>query len=598
MVIMSSPLMHNYHHHHHHHHQTHLANWSHGSDYHPLIWSTANNLLIQLRDDQLNIDQKMPQSLEMPTTTTTMSIFYGDAFSNHSSLTTSKTESFTTTVSASSSLPSKDALSLSAILTLDTILTLILPYSIIFILSIVGNLLVIITLTLDHSMRSVTNIFLLNLAISDLLLGVFCMPFTLVGVLLRRFIFGAFVCHMISYFQAVSVAVSVWTLVSMSIERYYAICHPFRSRESRQTKKHAYRILAMVWTLAFITMSPTAIVSKLQQTNQTGHYKCREAWPSFLHKQVFTLFLDFILLIIPLIIMILTYGSIALTLRHSVSGKQQINCDINHQNQQQKQVGPTKHLQMSITMTKNKSPNYSYKTTSFNQHDNCNLTDSIETVNNINNNNEIIRCQKFRSNQNGDHNNHSYNKHSNHFKIGQHITETNLSPTTTTLLNRSSSNHHHVQSPIINNGLLSPELSGSCGSLQSTTNKTILRVANTSYNSYHGTSRQRRIITMLFVVVIEFFICWSPIFLLDTMALYRPELVYGTSQKVSNWIGIDIISVCHLLCFCSTCNNPITYCFMNKRFRDHFSSLFRCRTAIPVNMNNPSSIQQPNEIKV
>ncbi|OTF78906.1 sulfakinin receptor-like protein [Euroglyphus maynei] len=31
----------------------------------------------------------------------------------------------------------------------------------------------------------------------------------------------------------------------MSIERYYAICHPFRSRESRQTKKHAYRILAM-----------------------------------------------------------------------------------------------------------------------------------------------------------------------------------------------------------------------------------------------------------------------------------------------------------------------------------------------------------------
>ena len=165
-------------------------------------------------------------------------------------------------------------------------------------------------------------------------------------------------------------------------------------------------------------------------------------------------------------------------------------------------------------------------------------------------------------------------------------------------MNRSTSNHHHVQSPIINNGLLSPELSGSCGSLQSTTNKTILRVANTSYNSYHGTSRQRRIITMLFVVVIEFFICWSPIFLLDTMALYRPELVYGTSQKVSNWIGIDIISVCHLLCFCSTCNNPITYCFMNKRFRDHFSSLFRCRTAIPVNMNNPSSIQQPNEIKV
>lgn len=56
----------------------------------------------------------------------------------------------------------------------------------------------------------------------------------------------------------------------MSIERYYAICHPFRSRESRQTKKHAYRILALIWTLALITMSPTAIVSRLQQIKQTG----------------------------------------------------------------------------------------------------------------------------------------------------------------------------------------------------------------------------------------------------------------------------------------------------------------------------------------
>ncbi|XP_046910590.2 cholecystokinin receptor type A [Dermatophagoides farinae] len=603
---MSSPSTHHYYHQHHHHYHTHLKHWPQDLNYHPLsIWSTANNLFIKLHNDHLNIDQKQPQSLSMaiptPTTATIMPIFYEDDYYNHSSSTATRTESLATTESSSSL--SSSSLSLVAILTLDTILTLILPYSIIFILSIVGNLLVIITLTLDRSMRSVTNIFLLNLAISDLLLGVFCMPFTLVGVLLRRFIFGAFVCHMISYFQAVSVAVSVWTLVSMSIERYYAICHPFRSRESRQTKKHAYRILAMVWTLAFITMSPTAIVSKLQQTNQTGHYKCREAWPSFLHKQVFTLFLDFILLIIPLIIMIMTYSSIALTLRNSVSVKKQqtqTNGD-NHNHQQQKQLGQTKHLQMSIAMTtmKNKSSSYSYKTTSIHQQqDNCSLTDLIDADNTSNN----IRCQKFQSNQNGNHmsdNNHSYDKRqSNRFEIDQNIAETVISPTTAALLLNRSSSNHRVQSPIINNGLSSSlEHCGSGSSVQFANNRAILLVANTSSHSYHGTSRQRRIIIMLFVVVIEFFICWSPIFLLDTMALYRPELVYGTSQKVSRWIGIDIISVCHLLCFCSTCNNPITYCFMNKRFRDHFFSLFRCRAAMPVNINNPSSIQQPNEIK-
>jgi hypothetical protein len=83
----------------------------------------------------------------------------------------------------------------------EQIFTLILPYSIIFLLAIIGNALVIITLSANRRMRSVTNIFLLNLAVSDLLLGVFCMPFTLVGALLKEFVFGSLMCRLISYLQ-------------------------------------------------------------------------------------------------------------------------------------------------------------------------------------------------------------------------------------------------------------------------------------------------------------------------------------------------------------------------------------------------------------
>uniref|UniRef100_A0A182N401 G-protein coupled receptors family 1 profile domain-containing protein n=1 Tax=Anopheles dirus TaxID=7168 RepID=A0A182N401_9DIPT len=79
---------------------------------------------------------------------------------------------------------------------------LIIPlYAIIFLLSVVGNLLVILTLAQNKRMRTVTNVYLLNLAISDLLLGVFCMPFTLVGQVLRRFVFGRVMCKLIPYFQ-------------------------------------------------------------------------------------------------------------------------------------------------------------------------------------------------------------------------------------------------------------------------------------------------------------------------------------------------------------------------------------------------------------
>lgn len=74
-------------------------------------------------------------------------------------------------------------------------------YSIILLLSVVGNLLVISTLVQNRRMRTITNLFLLNLAISDILLGVLCMPVTLVGTLLRHFIFGGFLCKLIPFLQ-------------------------------------------------------------------------------------------------------------------------------------------------------------------------------------------------------------------------------------------------------------------------------------------------------------------------------------------------------------------------------------------------------------
>ena len=79
--------------------------------------------------------------------------------------------------------------------------TLVSVYSTIFILSVVGNGLVILTLVQNKRMRTVTNVFLLNLAISDLLLAVFCMPFTLIPLLIKNFIFGPVMCVCIRYAQ-------------------------------------------------------------------------------------------------------------------------------------------------------------------------------------------------------------------------------------------------------------------------------------------------------------------------------------------------------------------------------------------------------------
>lgn len=85
-------------------------------------------------------------------------------------------------------------------------------YSVIFFLAVIGNLLVILTLIQSRRMRTITNLFLLNLAISDLFLGVFCMPFTLVGMLLRDFIFGELMCKLLPYLQGLF---DVWPIENL-----------------------------------------------------------------------------------------------------------------------------------------------------------------------------------------------------------------------------------------------------------------------------------------------------------------------------------------------------------------------------------------------
>lgn len=74
---------------------------------------------------------------------------------------------------------------------------------------------------------------------------------------------------------------------------------------------------------------------------------------------------------------------------------------------------------------------------------------------------------------------------------------------------------------------------------------------------------------MLFVVVLEFFICWTPLYVINTIALFNAQLVY---QK----LGYQTISFFQLLAYSSSCCNPITYCFMNRGFRKACLNLFRC----------------------
>ncbi|KFO21675.1 cholecystokinin receptor type A isoform X1 [Fukomys damarensis] len=196
----------------------------------------------------------------------------------------------------------------------------ILLYSLIFLLSVLGNTLVITVLIRNKRMRTVTNIFLLSLAVSDLMLCLFCMPFNLIPSLLKDFIFGSAMCKTTTYFMGTSVSVSTFNLVAISLERYRAICKPLQSRVW-QTKSHALKVIAATWCLSFTIMTPYPIYSNLvpftKSNNQTGNM-CRFLLPNDVMQQSWHTFLLLILFLIPGIVMMVAYGLISLELYQGI----------------------------------------------------------------------------------------------------------------------------------------------------------------------------------------------------------------------------------------------------------------------------------------
>lgn len=105
----------------------------------------------------------------------------------------------------------------------------------IFIFALLGNGTVCYIVQATPRMRTVTNYFIANLAVGDILMSLFCVPFSFVSIfILKHWPFGAVLCYLVNYSQAVSVLVSAYTLVAISVDRYLAIMRPLRPRITKK----------------------------------------------------------------------------------------------------------------------------------------------------------------------------------------------------------------------------------------------------------------------------------------------------------------------------------------------------------------------------
>lgn len=89
-----------------------------------------------------------------------------------------------------------------------------------------------------------------------------------------------------------------------------------------------------------------------------------------------------------------------------------------------------------------------------------------------------------------------------------------------------------------------------------------------SNNSTANLMAKKRVIRMLLVIVFLFFVCWTPVFVVNAWQAFDRRSAYRLTGAP--------ISFIHLLSYTSACVNPIIYCFMNKRFRQGMLATFTC----------------------
>ncbi|XP_070557381.1 melatonin receptor type 1B-A-like [Ptychodera flava] len=120
-----------------------------------------------------------------------------------------------------------------------------------------GNLLVLVAFATDKKLLTNVNIFILNLAVSDLIVVGFILPFNIFGILKSHHFFSAntVLCEAIAFFCVTSCISQLWSVMGISINRYVYIC---KSKYYKQifTRKSTVVMVVIVWIISCLIDMP------------------------------------------------------------------------------------------------------------------------------------------------------------------------------------------------------------------------------------------------------------------------------------------------------------------------------------------------------
>ncbi|XP_034979553.1 vasopressin V1b receptor [Zootoca vivipara] len=192
----------------------------------------------------------------------------------------------------------------------------------ILVVTLVGNLGVLLAMYRLRKKMSRMHLFILHLGLTDLGVALFQVLPQMIWEVTYRFQGPDPLCKAVKYLQVLSMFASTYMLIAMTLDRYMAVCHPLRTLQ--QPSCQAYQMIGVTWLLSCLLSLPQIFIFSLREVQQgTGVLDC---WAEFKYPwgaKAYITWMTLCVFVLPVAILTVCYSLICHKICKNLRGKTQ-----------------------------------------------------------------------------------------------------------------------------------------------------------------------------------------------------------------------------------------------------------------------------------
>ena len=184
--------------------------------------------------------------------------------------------------------------------------TEIVLFSLINVVSFFCNLLTCYVVYRHQRLRTLPNMFVVALGVSDILMSIFCTPFSVVTLFRGRWIFGDNFCHFVGFGALTFGFASLQTMGLIAVSRYFCIVKPEKYAVLFKKQK-ALLYIAFLWSVALVGSVPPFFMKNVGFEFQPGKAMCLY---TFERNLPYAVFLGAVYIAAPLTVIKICYAKV------------------------------------------------------------------------------------------------------------------------------------------------------------------------------------------------------------------------------------------------------------------------------------------------